>query len=127
MAADALSRQTIPSPPMAISISTPAWMTNLIHGYEEDDQAKELLTELSICSTNEKGFQLLNGLIRYKGRIWVGNNIVAQQHILQALHDSAIGDHSGFSATYHRVKQLFAWPKMKQFISDYVKACPTCQ
>jgi hypothetical protein len=25
------------------------------------------------------------------------------------------------------VKQLFAWPKMKQFIREYVRGCPTCQ
>lgn len=52
---------------------------------------------------------------------------MAQQHILQALHASAIGGHSGFPATYHRVKHLFAWPKMKQFIKDFVKSCSICQ
>jgi hypothetical protein len=53
--------------------------------------AQQLLTELSICSPNDKGLELVNGLIKFKGRIWIGNNTLAQNHILQVLHDSAIG------------------------------------
>jgi len=57
----------------------------------------------------------------------VGNNSIAQQHILQALHDSGIGSHSGFIATYQRIKQLFAWPKLKDTVKQYVQSCPACQ
>jgi hypothetical protein len=57
----------------------------------------------------------------------VGNNLLAQNHILQALHSSGIGGHSGIQATYHRVKALFAWPKMKASIVAYVQACQICQ
>ena len=45
--------------------------------------------------------------------MWVGNNSTAQQHILTALHASGIRGHSGITATYARVKHLFAWPGMK--------------
>lgn len=62
-----------------------------------------------------------------KGRVWIGNNPLAQSHILQALHASGIGGHSGIQATYHRVKALFAWPKLKQFVTSYVQACDICQ
>lgn len=51
---------------------------------------------------------------------WVGNS-------LQALHNSGVGGHSGIYATYSRIKQLFAWPKMKLSVQDYVKSCPVCQ
>jgi len=127
LAADALSRQPGFSPLLGISLSTPTWLTKLTDGYSDDPQAQQLLTELSIFPPNNAGFELTNGIIRFKGHVWVGNNSLAQTHILQALHDSALGGHSGFPATYHRVKQLFVWPKMKQFIRDYVKACSTCQ
>ena len=62
-----------------------------------------------------------------KAEFWVGNNKLAQSHILQALHDSGIGGHSGCTATYHRIKQLFAWPKLKDFVKHYVEACSVCQ
>lgn len=46
---------------------------------------------------------------------------------MQSLHSSAVGGHSGFQATYYRIKALFAWPKMKQMIKAYVQTCATCQ
>jgi len=46
---------------------------------------------------------------------------------LQALHSSGVGGHSGFYATYHRVKALFAWPKMKHTIKSFVEQCTVCQ
>jgi hypothetical protein len=95
-AADALSR--CPGSPslQAISVSTPSWMDNLHDSYMDNEVDKRLLTELAVTSQNDKGFSLTNGLIRYKGRVWIGNNKLAQQHILQSLHSSGIGGIRGF-------------------------------
>jgi len=124
--ADSLSRKPHPAI-MAVSLCTPTWVENLTAGYEQDEFTRQLLTELSITPDNDKGYQLLNGVIRYKGRVWVGHNTLAQQHILQALHNSGIGGHSGFQATYQRIKQLFAWPKLKNSVQQFVAACEVCQ
>jgi hypothetical protein len=51
----------------------------------------------------------------------------AQQHILQSLHASGIGGHSGVLATYQRAKRMFAWPNMKQTVTTFVSTCTTCQ
>jgi hypothetical protein len=53
---------------------------------------------------------LKQGLLRYKNRIWIGKDPVVHNHIIAALHCSALGGHSGLPATYQRVKQMFAWP-----------------
>lgn len=116
LAADGLSRHPGAAVLMAISTSIPTWMERLMEGYQDDEEFKQLIPELSITSNNSKGFQLLNDILKYNGRIWVGNNKLAQQHILTALHDSGIGGHSGVQATYQRIKQLFAWPKLKQTV-----------
>ena len=47
--------------------------------------------------------------------------------MLRAFHDSTVGGHSGFPVTYRRLRKLFAWPKMKQQIWQYVQGCTTCQ
>lgn len=125
--ADALSRAPDHNQLFAISVSNPSWLEKLQQGYEEDELSKQLLVELSLTPHNEKGFNLLDGIIRYKGRIWVGNNTLAQQHILQALHASALGGHSSIQGTYHRVKALFAWPKLKQVVTTFVQECNVCQ
>jgi len=99
----------------------------LKEGYEDDPTAKQLLTELAVSSDNQKGYSLQDGVIRYQGRVWVGNNSTAQQHILTALHASGIRGHSGITATYARVKHLFAWPRMKQMVTTFVQHCQICQ
>ena len=80
----------------------------LKQGYEEDADTKQLVTELSVTSPNDKGFSLQDGMIKFQDRIWLGNNTLAQQHVMQALQNSGIGGHSGFRVTYHRIKSLFA-------------------
>lgn len=112
---------------MAVSECVPTWIQKLKEGYEEDEQAKQLLMELSVSPESNSQFTLQQGVLRYKGRVWVGNNTVAQQHILVALHDSGLGGHSGVSATYSRVKQLFAWPAMKHSVQEFVRQCQVCQ
>ena len=126
-AVDALSRCPQPEPICSLSVCSPSWMSNLMQGYSDDSDTKELLTELAVSGSNSKGFTLLDGIIRYKGRVWIGNNALARQHILQAVHSSGIGGHSGFHGTYHRIKSLFAWPNMKNSIRTYIKECPICQ
>jgi len=126
-AADALSRVSDTSEVMPISQVVPSWMEKLQEGYQEAPEAKQLLTELAITNTNAKGFSLDAGIIRFKGRVWVGNNLLAQAHILQALHNSGLGGHSGIHATYHRVKSLFAWPNLKSSVTSYVQSCSVCQ
>jgi hypothetical protein len=92
----------------------------------QDPLAVERLAQLTINSTLGN-YSLHNGLIRHKGRIWLGNNATLQTDILHALHTSPIGGHSGFHATYHRVKRLFLWPGLKAQVRQFVSQCATCQ
>lgn len=126
-AADALSRYPLPDTICAVSSCIPSWMQKLQEGYMEDPQAQQLLTDLSVTKENEKGYKLQEGIIRYKGRVWVGNNKLAQQHILIAMHDSGMGGHSGITPTYIRIKQLFAWPGLKTSVTQFVQQCQVCQ
>jgi hypothetical protein len=125
--------QLMPSPAViqkclgVISTCAPSWQDNLATGYLDNDQDKKLLTALSIPRAHPVGFSLVDGLIQFHNRIQVGHNKLAQQHVLQALHSSGIGGHSGIQGTYQRVKCLFAWPKMKQLVTTYVQSCEVCQ
>jgi hypothetical protein len=75
----------------AISTCVPSWQENLATGYLENEEDKKLLAALSVPGSHPTGFSLVDGLIRYKSRIWIGHNEAAQQHVLQALHVSGIG------------------------------------
>lgn len=98
-----------------------------MEGYEQDGQAKKLLEELALVTPNSRGYSLHQGIIRYKDRVWLGNNPEAHKAIMLSLHNSGVGGHSGFLGTYQRIKSLFAWPKMKEDIKKYVSQCSICQ
>jgi hypothetical protein len=125
--ADALSRKTVHHQTYALSTVKPRWLEIIVEGYQQDPETKQLLTELCITRSNAKGFTLTDGIIKYKGRIWLGNHTEAHQAILATLHDSGLGGHSGVEATYNKVKVLFAWPKMKQDVTQYISKCQVCQ
>lgn len=126
-AADALSRCPTSDEIVAVSECIPSWIQKLMDGYADNLEDKQLITELNISGQNDKGYELSNEIIWYRGRVWVANNTLAQQHIMQALHDSGIGGHSGITATYNRIRALFAWPKLKDSIQTFVQQCSTCQ
>jgi hypothetical protein len=107
-AADALSRKSSHTEIHALCVSTSRWLEIIVEGYQQDDHSKQLLSELALSGTNDKGFTLSNGVIRYKGRIWLGNHKEAHQAVFLALHDNRLGGHSGIASTYNRIKALFA-------------------
>jgi hypothetical protein len=107
--ANALSRHPAPTNQLlTLSFVTPVWLEKVQEEYNEDSKAQQLITALVVSPQFIPHFTLPNGLLRYKSRIWIDPNVVMQNHILEVMHSSTIGGHSGFPATYRKLKQLFA-------------------
>lgn len=123
-AADALSRM---GAIQVVSASQPVWVQEVLNAYTTDAQAQDLLTKLAISSPDDKGYSLNQGLIRYKGRVWIAQNSALQTKLIASLHASPIGGHSGIAATHHRLKQLFWWKGMKGDVESFIKQCVVCQ
>jgi hypothetical protein len=62
------------------------------NSYSVDSDAQQLIQELVVLSSNDKGYSLHDGLIRFKGKTWVGNNLALQTKLIQAFHSSLVGD-----------------------------------
>lgn len=126
--ADALSRREVGEGGQlsAISVSTPTWLQEVTKGYEQDPHTSQLLAELAINSIAKEHYTLSHGLIRYKGRIWIGNNTDLQNKLIAELHHNPIGGHSGFPVTYRRIKRLFAWLGMKKQVKCQLQHCQVC-
>lgn len=108
-AADALSLREKGADMEVVVVSTiiPDWMEAIVKGYQQDPQTSKIVHNLMISGNGTSKFQLNNGILRLGDRIWVGNNVTVQQNILNSLHSSAIGGHSGFQVTYHRIRKFF--------------------
>jgi hypothetical protein len=125
--ADALSRRAHPLVSLyAVLVSTPQWCQALQDGYLSDPESKDILTKLVVDNTAVPNFSLSDGLLRFKGRLWVGRNGSLQRSILAAMHSSPLGGRSGIPVTYRRFKQLFAWSGLKKSVQDFVSACSIC-
>lgn len=126
-AADALSRVTHATASLsAISVAQPLWLQELQLSYSHEPSAQKLLQSLTL--TNPDGhFSLVSGLIKYKQALWLGHSQQFQSMVMEQLHASALGGHSGFLVTYHRIKKLFYWPNMKASIKIFVASCIVCQ
>jgi hypothetical protein len=89
---------------VALSTCTPLWLEQVQQGYNKDPKSQQLLQSLSLALDAMKHYTLHNGIIKYKRRVWIGNNPPLHQQILQALHATTIGGHSRFPVTYNKLK-----------------------
>lgn len=63
----------------------------MLASYGDDDHAEELLSKLAIDPSAVPHFTLQSGLLRYRNRIWVGNDLVLQRRLIAEFHSSAWG------------------------------------
>lgn len=91
--------------------------------YRDDPAAQDMLTKLAVDPDVVPHFSLKDGLLRYKGRLWVGNAPALHLQLLTALHSSPVGGHSGIPVTLRCAKQLFAWRGMNSSVRDFISSC----
>ena len=91
------------------------------------DKLKEIL--LSGPRYVTKGLQewnYENGLMLYKGLVYVPNNETLKRKVVQQFHDNIMG-HPGQWKTLELITREFYWPGMSEFIKSYIKGCAICQ
>lgn len=81
---------------MALSTCQPDWIQQVKLGYEEDPEALKLLKLWEEEGQLPQEYSVNEGLIKHRGRVWLGSNSLAHQHIIQAFHDSGVEVTQGF-------------------------------
>jgi hypothetical protein len=99
----------------------------VVNTYHNDTATSTLLQELAVHSPNEQGYSLTDGVIRFKGKIWIGKNSALQSKLIAAFHASALGGPSGIQATHKRLNKVFHWHGMKKDVESFIKQCEVCQ
>ena len=100
---------------MAVTAVTPAWASTV---ETNDDHCK---SQLTVSANAAPPYTLHSGILRYKGRIYVGSDAVLKHQIIDSLHNSPIGGHSGIVATYQRVKKRFDC-----LVETFLHECAVC-
>lgn len=102
-------------------------MRELTESYLNDDFANQLIAELQGNPEARPPFSLTDGIFRYKHKLYIGAKGEWRGRIMQEMHDSAIGGHSGILGTYQRTKQICYWPGLKKEVHQHVSSCNICQ
>lgn len=75
----------------------------------------------------KKHYSWTQNILRRKSKIVVPMDVSPRNTILEWLHGSRSGRHSGRDATHQRVKGLFYWKGMSKDIQTYIRSCNVCQ
>lgn len=123
--ADALSR--IPeteSVYLALSTCQPLLVDQLQKFYQDHPAGQALLSKLHENSTH---FSIAQGILYFKGHIFIPLETNLRPVLLQEFHNSTIGGHSGIKGTMACLTAAFSWPNMTKDVKLHIKECSTCQ
>src|SRR5437667_586246 len=68
-----------------------------------------------------------NGLLRYKGAIYMPNDPAVKQEIMKMNHDDPHAGHFGVAKTMEVIRRKYHWLGIAQEIKDYVVGYDVCQ
>ena len=74
-----------------------------------------------------KDFELVNGVLRFRGRLSVPNTEEIRKNLLREAHHSVYASHPGGTKMYHDLKENYWWNGMKRDVAKVVSQCLTCQ
>lgn len=67
------------------------------------------------------------GLILYRGKVYVPKNIKLRRKIVKAHHDNILAGHPGRWKTLELISWNYWWPGMTTFVTTYIAGCDKCQ
>jgi hypothetical protein len=71
-------------------------------------------------------YTVLDGFLFRKHKLVIPSNPQIRTHILEWLHSSHQGGHSGIKASVARIKALFYWKGLSKDVTSFVQQCETC-
>lgn len=111
----------------AVSIIQPDWVQQITQSYVDDNEFQQIIAQLLIEPQSQPDYQYVHGLLKKDTRIVVGTSTDIRMQLIEAMHHSPLGGHSGQTACYQRLRSLFFWPLLKQDVVQVVRNCVTCQ
>lgn len=73
------------------------------------------------------GYRLRDGVLTTRSLIYVPNSEDIKVRIMQQAHDSKETGHPGQAKTLEVLQRTFFWPRMRDFINEYINSCDICQ
>ena len=68
-----------------------------------------------------------DGLVYFKGRLYVPNEHALCREVLQTCHDNLMAGHPEKNDTLELISRYYWWPCMTAFVASYIEGCDRCQ
>lgn len=105
----------------ALTTLQSAWLTEVLNIWDNDEVVQSIMAKLVAGSDEVSCHTFFNDTLRYNGKLYIGSTGDLRSIIIQELHNSGSGGHSGLKATLTRIIQFFYWPNMATTITNAVK------
>jgi hypothetical protein len=112
---------------LPLSAAVPKWLTEVHDSYANDPHCIKLIQELTLDAASHSNYTLQDGVLRHKGKIYIGPSTSLRDKVFHTFHSPIFGGHSGVKVTLHKLQKAFYWPKLPHYIAEQVAACPVCQ
>jgi hypothetical protein len=110
-----------------ITIPQLDFMARLKEQLQNDTQFQGLVQKIQQDPLTYPDYKLLDGLIYFKGKLFLTTNSPMKQLLLEEFHATPIGGHGGIHRTYGRIKENVYWHGMQKDVTEFVKAYVICQ
>jgi hypothetical protein len=71
-------------------------------------------------------FSMQDNLVLREGLVYIPENDNLKLQILRQYHDSPTAGHLGQAKTLELISRDYYWPRMRQFVNEYLSSCDIC-
>ena len=129
LVADALSRTNCDNSGQLLLLSVPnfVFIDDLRRTLHDSPTFMAQFDKVKAQPTAFPDFHLHNGLLFFKGRIWLDPTNPFIPNLLLEFHATPLGGHLGVAKTLHRLQSSFHWDTIRKDVTRFVRECHTCQ
>ena len=100
-----------------------------------DEFAQDILNHIipdrASCSQSQNPRQDYNQFSWHDGLLFRQNLLYvpdgpSRLRVLQQCHDTPMAGHFGIHKTFALISRRYWWPRLRHFVTDYVRSCDTC-
>lgn len=89
-------------------------------------KAVEELKHSPVRRLREEEWSEEQGLILFRGKVYVPKQEEIRRKIVELHHDSAVAGHPGKWKTLELMSRNYWWPGMTKFVTQYIEGCDKC-
>nr|GEW72015.1 monodehydroascorbate reductase [Tanacetum cinerariifolium] len=102
-------------------------MNKVKASWQNDDTMPQLIKSKKDHSYKGDKLTFKNELLKRKGKIVVGNDMVLKNQLISHFYEDAVRGHSRVLVSTKKLNAVFYWKGLKRMFRQFVKECDTCQ